>query len=280
MELAGRFAGARVDGAVVAHVDTAVDVTTAGRGSGAEDGVDDVHQGHALVCGVHIGVVAFAVDEDAALAAVEAFFREVGASDVVTPVGAGVDGGLQLQFVFLHGTDEGIVAAMSGFEVDVGVGYAVDGLVPDDAVLDGIDTHIDVGRAVDVAEVTAAIYVVLNGTARDVDNRGGAHGGVGEVAGEAFTRIAVADVLGATVDGLFDEAVFNIHLLETVDNPGATLATHAAAIDVMLEGTVLDVDDDVRVENGVGQGEAVGRGVGREEVALVIDQAAEGVGRT
>ena len=276
-----------VDGAIVAHVDAVVHVAAVGRGAGTDNRVHDVHQRQAAVGVVHIGVVALAVHTDAALAAIEARFREVGVAHVVTPVGTAVDGGLQLQLGGRQGRHTHLAphaVARLEFGVAVFIHHVVAAAVlaqedvarPHGAVVHSLEAHVDIHRAVHVAQIAAAVDVVLDGAARQVDNRRGAQVGVGGRL--ALAGIAVVDVLRAAIDRLLDQAAVDVQLLEAVDNPIAARLTGAAGIDVVLEGAAVHVDDDIGIGfGGVGHQGRIGRRVG-DGVALAVGQRAEGVG--
>ena len=241
-QLAGRFAGRRVHGAVVAYVDAVVDITAVGRGTGTDNAVHDVHQRQLVLRAVHEGVVALAIHDDAAHTAEDVGFVEVGVTHVVAPVGATVDGGLQLQLVRVEGCHQAVREA--GFELGIGAVLSVEGHAPQRALVDGIHTHVHIHRAVNIAQVAAAIHVALHRAACKVQHRRRAHGRA--VLVPALAGVAVVHVLRAAIHALGHRAAFHVQHLQAIHRPLHLLFrglffTLAAGVDALVEGAALHV---------------------------------------
>ena len=257
--------------AIVAHVDAAVLVAAGCRGAGSDDGADDVHDGLHVVAA---RVVAVAVDEDAGLATVDTGLAEVGQARAVTPVGTGIDRLVDCEGI---GADQGrhgghVATGGTRFEEGVGIGLSLDGLGPHGALVDGVDTNVDVGRATDDALVAAAVDRVADGAGRHIDDRGGALGGGSGI--DALSAVAVAHVGRAAVDRGAHDAAVHVEHLQSVDQCVAADAARGAGEDVVVEDAAVHVDDDVAVLLRVG----VGGGRGHQGVGDLLAAAVEHVG--
>ena len=155
-------------GTVVLYVDTVQHVAAVGRGAGTDDRLDD-NQLRQAAGGVVVGLVAVAVDEDTALAAVEAAGVEVVATRVGTPVGAAVDGGVEGQGTLRQRGD--IAARGARLEGGIGVGASLVGVRPHRRVRNGVHADIDKHRAVHVAHVAGTVHVVHHRAGGQVDDR-------------------------------------------------------------------------------------------------------------
>ena len=237
---------AAVHRAVVAEGDVAHDVAAVGGGAGADDALGDVEDRSGG------GVVAVTVDQDTALAAVVAFGAfEVGLGAGLTPVGTSEDGGVEDE---LSGDET--IAAVSltvacGGSVEggliVGKRTAAVGVGPDGRGVDGINTDVDVGGAVDVAQEAAAVGVGHEGAAGEVEDR--RRHGVGHVA-FAVVAEAIVDVLCAAVDRLADGTTVHVDLLDGVGDLAAALGAGAAGVDIVHVFTTVDVHQDVGIVGG------------------------------
>ena len=239
--------------AVVAHDDEAVDVAALGRGAGADDVDSDVHlRLAARHRGLAGGVVAVAVDDDVGLAAEDAAGVEVGLVAGLAPVGAVVDRGVEVEGGGNQGVGDGLEAGDVVAVVAVNPHAGVAG--PDRRVVDGDGADIDEHRAIDVALVAAAVDALAYMAADEVDDRRGAHGGmgalwvagcradvvadavgevlveIGAVGAQALEGVAVVDSLAAAVEAEEHRAAVHVDLLDAVDE----LLAESAALDVVV----------------------------------------------
>ena len=249
--------GAVVGFAVVAHLYCRHYITGECRGTGADDTLADVHGG--IAAAAHDGgLVVLTVDDHTALAAVVALLGERGVTGIGTPVGTCVYRVVDVEvFAVPHGIHQAAVHA--GLEPAVGRHAVGDGVAVGAACVEGRGTHVDVGRAVDVTQISAAVEESVDRTARDVHNRRGAFGGLVKHFGACLMvgtlgLVSVVHELRAAVEALEDVAAVHVDVLQTVDDRCLRcilVVTAAAGEDVLQYLAAVHVEDDIAVLCGV-----------------------------
>ena len=212
--------------AIVSDGDETVHVAALGRGAGTDDAVGNSHFRQVYIEGVgERRIVALAIYQYIGDTAKDTAGEEVGIGTCLAPVAGVVDRSLKVDDTFLqrdvardiagsdrlHGLSaEGVVYSIAAVVKQVGlVGSHIEvaeGLGPSRAVANGIDTYVDIDRAVDVTLIATAVDALLDTAAGDVHNsrrtQGSVHEGVGSIVhrADALVGIAVVDSLATAID--------------------------------------------------------------------------------